>query len=394
MTKNNISTLLKIKAFSLRKIESPYEDEGKKDYVMVVKNSDLHNELDKWRKINVRDAKLSSNVSKSIMNTLVDAPQTFYFRNRGITLIVNRLAYNNMTKIVEIELNNKEQQGLLDGGHTFSVIQEYLNDVKEPSDAYARVEILEGFTDYDEIINIVHARNKSTQVQEQGIQELLHKFDPIKKALRKQPYRKNIAYKEYELGEDGKKKRIDIKDILSYLICFKTDEYNSENHPVKAYTQKTPLVYEYADDMDSKKTYLKYIQLLPEILMLRDEINENFRRVYNSVGRRFAYLEGIKECKNKPYVLEFSGKAIDYRLPSAYVYPILAAFRANIKCDSKCCEWKKSPIELFHELEEGLVSRVAEMATKINSPDKTAKDTTVWGRCYDYVDLELMRRQK
>lgn len=391
-------TLLRFPVISFRKIVSPYEDEGAKDYVAVANIKELPVEINEWRKINVRAAKISSNVSKGIRETLENAPESFFFKNRGLTLITDKVRFDNSKNVVELELTDKEYQGLLDGGHTFSVIQKYLQEFEDPSDAFVRIEILEGFTDNDEIVGIVEARNKSTQVQEQSIQELLHRFDPIKKVLASQPYAENIGYKEYELSDDQRKKHIDIKDILSYLLCFYTDEFDRDNHPTRAYTQKTGIVVQYAKDMDDsgKQTFKKFIPLIPKILELRDIINEEFKTIYNKVGRKFALLEGVKEKKKnqKPIVLDFTGKAIYYRLPVAYVYPLLAAFRAAVECKNNRCHWKTDPIELFHELKEGLISRLAEQARFHKNADKLGKDSTAWGRCYDLVLMEMMNKNK
>src|SRR3989344_2721025 len=256
------------------------------------------------------------------------------------------------------------------------------------------MEIIEGITDEVEIVGIVEARNKSTQVQEQGIQELLHKFDPIKEVLADQPYAKNIAYKEYELSEDGvTKKTIDIKDILSYLLCFYTDGFDANTHPIKAYTQKRGIVTQYAEDMDDKggKTFKKFIPLLPKILKLRDVINRDFKDAYKDVGRRFAWLEGTRD--ESVDTLEFLKEEIDYRLPVAYVYPLLAAFRSCVQCDKNKCTWTVDPIKFWDDIKESLVSRLAEQAMAHKNPDKFGKDPVVWGRCYDTALLEILKRK-
>src|SRR3989344_4449717 len=192
------------------------------------------------------------------------------------------------------------------------------------------MEIIEGITDEIEIVGIVEARNKSTQVQEQGIQELLHKFDPIKEVLSGQSYASNIAYKEF-------------------------------------------------------------IPLLPKILKLRDVINRDFKDAYKDVGRRFAWLEGTRD--ESVDTLEFLKEEIDYRLPVAYVYPLLAAFRSCVQCDKNKCTWTVDPIKFWDDIKESLVSRLAEQAMAHKNPDKFGKDPVVWGRCYDTALLEILKRK-
>lgn len=391
------TNLLRFPVESFRRIENPYDVAGTRNYLMVVNIKSIPKELWDWRKINVRDAKLSSNVSKGIRETLENDPDSFFFKNRGMTLIVSKVQYDQKSKNAELELADQEYEGLLDGGHTFSVIRKYLEEKENPADAFVRVEVLEGFTDKDDIVSIVEARNKSTQVQEQGIQELLGTFQPIKDIVSGQQYEGQIAYKEYELGEEGDKKTIDIKDILSYLLCFYTDEFGNSDHPTRAYTQKTGIVKQYAKDMgkDGDKKFKKFIAILPDILRLRDTINEEFREVYNKNNRKFGSLAGIKDQAKvrKPITLDFTGKEVDYRLPSAYIYPILAAFRAAIQCNDQKCGWKTDPIKLFHELKDGLISRLADQAWHHKNPDKTAKDTTTWRGCYDLVRMEMLEKE-
>ena len=391
------TNLLRFTVESFRRIENPYDTAGTRNYLMVVNVKNLPGELWDWRKINVRDAKLSSNVSKGIRETLENDPDSFFFKNRGMTLIVSKVQYDQKSKNVALELADKEYEGLLDGGHTFSVIQKYLEEKDEPADAFVRVEVLEGFTDKDDIVSIVEARNKSTQVQEQGIQELLGTFQPIKAAVKGQPYEGQIAYKEYELDEAGDKKTIDIKDILSYLLCFYTDEFGNSDHPTRAYTQKTGIVRQYAKDMGEggNKKFEKFVSLLPDILKLRDTINEEFRDMYSNSNRKFGSLPGIKDQAKvrKPILLDFTGKEVNYRLPSAYIYPMLAAFRAAIKCNNRKCEWKSEPIKLFRDLKDGLISRLADQAWHHKNPDKTAKDATTWRGCYDLVRMEMLERE-
>jgi hypothetical protein len=387
---------LRFPVASLRRIENPQKESRAKDYIAVANIKNLPEELNNWRDVNVRDARLNSSVAKGIRETLDNAPDTFFLKNRGITIVSSRVEFYGDKSILEISFdeNDRDHQGILDGGHTFSVIQDYLHDEgEEASDAYVRLEIIEGVTDENEIVGIVEARNKSTQVQEQGIQDLLHKFDPIKEVLANQPYKDNIAYKEYELSEDGTKKTIDIKDILSYLLCFYTDGFNADNHPIKAYTQKKGIVTQYADDMgeEGKKTFKKYLPLLPKILELRDTINRDFKESYKLAGRRFAWLEGIKN--DSIGTLEFLGEEIDYRLPVAYVYPLLAAFRTCVQCENNKCKWAVDPIEFWGDIQESLVSRLAEQAKAYNNPDKFGKDPVVWGRCYDTALLEILKRR-
>ena len=117
------------------------------------------------------------------------------------------------------------------------------------------------------------ARNTSTQVKEQSLANLSQHFDAIKDILKNEPYANRIAYKETEFSEDGSRKDIDIKEILSYLICFDREDFDDNDHPIITYFGKS-YVPKYADAEDNRQRLQKYLSLLPQILVLRDEIYE------------------------------------------------------------------------------------------------------------------------
>ena len=61
------TNLLRIPVESFRRIESPYDVQGTKSYLVVVNIKNLPKELEDWKTVNVRDAKLSSNVSRTLL---------------------------------------------------------------------------------------------------------------------------------------------------------------------------------------------------------------------------------------------------------------------------------------------------------------------------------------
>ena len=230
---NSSSTLIKFPVKSFRKIfDKSITLEGSEDinntssigniYSAIVSINDLPSSISDWTDINPRDPKTKSGVSLKIRATLTDDPEWFLFKNRGLTLLVSSVDYNNKENIISLELSNKSIHGLLDGGHTFKVIQEYLEELpekeKEGINGLIKIEILEGIDELENAVKIVEARNTSTQVKPQSIEELNHNYDPLKEALKNEFYSNNISYKEYELDEENTQKTIDIKEILSYLI--------------------------------------------------------------------------------------------------------------------------------------------------------------------------------
>lgn len=397
MQKQETSTLIKFPVVSFRKLPSPYDEGGAKTYMAVVNVKEVPEALEEWRKINVRDAKTKSAVSRSIRDTLKDDPSSFFFRNRGMTLIVNKAEFDNQKNVLELEMNDLNRNGLLDGGHTYSVIREYLEGLPEEEltdfNALVKIEIIEGLTDPEIITNVVEARNTSTQVKEQSLEEHRKSYEAIHAILNAQPYGKNIAYKEYELDEEGKPKDIDVKEILSYLICFDIESFDNNKHPIKSYSTKASVIQHFKNNPERME---KYIPLLPRILELRDHIYFELPKAYNEVGGRFGALTGVIWTGNKTRMekehLYYTNKDSEYRIPSGFIYPILAAFRNLVRIKDGKCEWKDDPIKLFDSLKEELANTVVKQAIGFSNPNKLGKDEATWKLCYGSVEVATLRR--
>jgi hypothetical protein len=401
MTNKTTSTLIKFPVLSFRKIESPYEENGAKTFIAVVNVKEIPETLEEWRQINVRDAKTKSTVSKSIRDTLKDDPNSFFFKNRGITLIVEKTEFDNKDNTLRLEMIDPKQHGLLDGGHTYSVIREYLvnlpKDELDDFNAFVKIEIIEGISDNELVTNIVEARNTSTQVKEQSLEELRKSYEAIHKILDNKPYGNRIAYKEYELGEDGNPKDIDIKEILSYLVCFDTESFDNNKHPIKAYSTKASVIEHFKQRQIDKQQMEKYIPLIPQILELRDYIYLGLPSAYNKDGEgKFGALTGVIWTENKPRMekehLFFINKDSEYRIPSGFIYPILAAFRNLVRVKDGKCEWKTDPIVFFDDLKEELADTVGKQALSFKNPNKLGKDDATWKMCYQAVELATFKR--
>ena len=392
------TTKITMPVVSLRRINTPFEREGKKIYLAVIKAKDLPKDFEEWRGINPRDPNKTSGVAKRIAESLQNQPECFLFRNRGLTLLSERVSFNNESNILAVEFSDKTMHGLLDGGHTYAVIREVFDSLIEDdkvdtnlNNAYVKLEILEGITSKDETTEIVGARNTSTQVKDQSLANLSQHFDVIKDILKNEPYANRIAYKETEFNEDGDRKDIDIKEVLSYLICFDREGFDDNNHPIIAYSGKSS-VLKYADAEDNRKRLQKYLPLLPEILVLRDEIYEQMPAAWNENGGKFGALEGVNRKKESKLVsLPFKNTKTPYAIPSSFVYPILASFRALVKVTDEGCSWKASPVSFFNKHKKELVGRLIEQALVFRNPNKLGKEKTVWQSCYDYVVLTSLK---
>jgi hypothetical protein len=370
-----------------------------RSYVAITKIIDLPAEIDGWRKINPRDPKITSGVSKKIQKSLENNPDQFLFRNRGITLLAEKASYDNKTGEISLEFVDQTRHGLLDGGHTYRVLQNYVHGT-EPSElkdieACVRLEIIEGIENLDDAVEIVLARNTSAQVKPESLEELNQHFEEIKQVLKDKAYANRIAYKEYEIDEaTGEAKDIDIKEILSYLVCFDVDHFDQEKHPIMAYSQKSNVIEHFKS---YRPVLMKYIPLIPKILELRDIIYKEIPDAYNkAAGGKFGALTGIIQINNRPKMnneeLPFISGEANYRIPSAFIYPILAAFRNLVKIEQGRAIWKDDPIKVFRTLADEIAKTVGEQAKEMRNPTKLGKDQATWKLCNNIVRIAVLER--
>lgn len=391
-----VTTKITMPVRSFRRIENPFEKDGKRMYLAVVKACDLASEFEEWREINPRDPKTTSGVAQKIASTLREDPESFFFKNRGITLLVKNATFDNESNGLAVELTDRSIHGLLDGGHTFAVIREAFDSLTEEekaasimNEAYVKLEILEGFPSRSEAVEIVGARNTSTQVKDQSLDNLLQRFDTIKQVLGKKPYADRIAYKEIEFNDEGEKKDIDIKEILSYLVCFDREGFDDKIHPVIAYSGKASVLKHVDNNHDRLQ---KYITILPDILEMRDYIYEKMPEAWNRQGGKFGRIESVGRY-NKPVALPFSGQKTEYSIPSAFIYPVLAAFRSLVQIEDEECSWIIPPAEFFEKHQQEIIRRLVDQALVFRNPTKLGKEKTVWQTCYDYVAMEVLKSQ-
>jgi hypothetical protein len=384
-----------VPVFSFRRIETPYERGlGYKNYVAVVDAQKLP-DLSKWRDINVRDAKLRGRVPNAIRSSFAENPDEFFFMNRGLVIAADRVDFkeSGSEKRIDIVMKDPKIHGLLDGGHTYRVVQESAEGLSKDDDPrYVRIEFITGF-DRDTISEVVDARNTSNQVRDESLANLRQEFEPIKKVLKDQPYYEKIAWSEYEELESGKPKPIDVRDIISYLITFDTGTYNSTTQPLIAYKDKRACLKHFQEHTVRLK---KYYPLLPQILQLWDEIHANWAIWYGEGREEEAGIRGrfgkLTAIIQSPETLFFKGGTAKYRMPEAYKYPILSALRAAVKSQGSGVRWATDPTKLLADTGGQLTTIVGNSVRATNNPNKVGKDVGTWSSCYLVVASALQSK--
>jgi hypothetical protein len=136
---------------------------------------------------------------------------------------------------------------------------------------------------------------------------------------------------------------------------------------------------------------------LPEILVLSDLIRKETPPAAKRVGFEFGRMKtgkaraGAKSNRNIP--LPFLNSTMSYHVPSGWLYPMLAGFRANVNWDLQHMkfEWKVPLTKLVPAVIDDLV-RVCVTEHRDNNlqPDKVGKRESTYGQCYDKVQLYLL----
>lgn len=381
---------------SFRQLETPFNKQGYRDYFAILDIQQLP-DLSAWRKINVRDPKLSGAVPKAIRQGLQDYPELFLFMNRGIVISAESVSFDNKTSKVTVTLKNPNLHGLLDGGHTYNILLEERVNLEDPR--YVKVEILEGFLP-EEIPNLVDARNTSNQVRDQSLMNLSGDFEKLKRAIKDTPYANLIAYKEYELDDKGDPKPIDVREVIAALTTFDRDHFNAQVHPIIAYSSKAACLQHFKQHTQS---YEKMYPLANDILELYDYIQLYLPELYNEVrgargdvaGGKFGKLTGVVTYNGKRKAkLLFIGEESKHGVPTGFVYPILGAFRALLEEKGGRYVWGKKldPVKLLKgEMGRSLADTIGNFALDNRNPSKTGKSSLVWQSCHQAAELVYLR---
>lgn len=381
---------------SFRHVETPFSKKGLRNYYAIVAIDDLPDFTD-WRKINVRDPKLTGQVPRKIRDSIRDSGDLFVFMNRGIVLSVAAAEYDNKTSEVTLELDDPTEHGLLDGGHTYNILMEERESLEEPR--FVKLEILEGF-ETEDIPSLVDARNTSNQVRDESLMNLQGAFEGIQKAIKGEPYANLIAYKEFEYAEDGEAKPIDIREVIAILTAFDRKAYSQHQHPINSYRSKVACLKHFRDNPEN---FVPIYPLAKTILKLYDEIEFRLPELYNRArpnrgdvsGGRFGKLTGVSMPKSgKKGKTLFLQRPTDYGVPTGFIYPVLGAFRALIEDSGSSYKWLEgvNPIRMLAgEMGESLAETIGSFAREDRNPSKTGKSPLVWQYCYQAGQLAYYR---
>ncbi|MCH7736127.1 MAG: AIPR family protein [Chloroflexi bacterium] len=340
---------------------------------------------------NPREQNTNKSIYKDIRASLDDADDpTFHLKNIGITAIAQRVEYsaNKDTATVLFE----DGQGILNGAHTYEIIQESIADGDCPDNQFVKMEILTGIPP-ELIPDLAGGLNTSVQVDPASIMNLEGLFEWVKEELKGTPYEDRISYKQNEEGD------FHVREILALMTLFNVDLIPYPLQPKEAYTSKAKCLELYKANTES---FMMLRPILRDILQLYDYVQLSSRTAYNkSSGGKAGAMTGVFASKGDKtrsmFKFIFAGEESKFKLYDGALYPMLGSMRYLVekKPGDNVYSWK---VDSFQEVKNHF-DKVAPELTRITynmsltygrKPNPIGKDDNHWGNLYKEVAMEFL----
>ena len=373
---------------SVIRIKSPYANSQNYIWHAYVNVQDMPKDIP--TEVNPRKTNMRTKVAKSMEESLLMNDESFYKKNRGILLSAKKVINNMGTLTISMGYKTDEdlsKYGILDGGHTYQAILDNRNDLGPDNVQFVHIEIMTEIGDIDEMAS---ARNSSIQVNDKAIAELAHKFNFVKQAIKNEPFKNDIAYKQNEQD-----KSIDAVDLIRLMFAMNISKYKEDSikQPIQAYSGKAQVLKDYLNEYNTPNNpYEKLAVLLPEITKLYDRIEAEMPEAYLKVnsGGQFGRIKGVDA---KGGSTKYSKNKIKYQISTGLIFPILAGFRALIEDDNNSSyHWAIDPIKVWNKISSKLVSNTISMSRQLgNNPQSAGKSITLWSQNYDTVEAAKIK---
>jgi hypothetical protein len=354
-----------------------------------------------FTQVNPRAPKPTGTVPKAIVKTLTTTPLQMAIKNAGIYLLAQSIEPGTGDTLL-VELRDPHKHGLVNGGHTYAMIRQVIEsgtpeEKAQLAKASVPIHVYSGIPDAL-IVEMASGLNTSRQVQEASLEHLRGHYDQIKKVLDKIPGGDQVAYYEGDVGT------VPIGEILAYIEMFNLERYPLTDNPFGLYAHRGRVIQEASEDFSLRSEAITLvIDHLPDILKLADTIRRNIQELRGvqeperrGRGRPSKKKPGNEAPKEKParIVLPFIGEKVKERLPNGWLYPILAAFRANVKWDltAKKFGWKKSNDAVLKSAADELVRIcLSEQRAAAGKPEWVGKRESAYRQCKMQVDLTIQQ---
>ena len=393
-----MNKVLRFKVNAVRTMASPYrrneKDESTNEtiYYLLVNMKDLPDGIP--LDVNPRIPKMTTNVAKRLVAAVTEPETDFYINNRGIVISAKSFSFNSADSEVTIDIGDQDEEndkfsyGILDGGHTYTAIMQNRGKIPADLEKYVRIEVI---TNVVNITRLSDARNTSVQVSDIALFNLEDSFEDVRKAIEKEPYADDIAYK------DNENKPINISELLRLMYAFDIKKYPDDKQaPIQSYAFKAQVFKRYKEMYDSPFYRSLTIQL-PTLVKLYDLIEQEISSKYNEYKRdlgfsqpHFGNVKGVEYVERGTETTFLKQKAM-YNVSTGYIYPIFGAFRSLLRFDDEKgnVSWLFDPTEIWNEVGSSIVQNTFETS---NNPQLAGKDKQLWLSNYRIVETQSLRK--
>jgi len=344
---------------------------------------------------NARRPNIKKRVYKQVENSLLNKsgePGTFHLKNKGITLVA-RSVTEVEEGVYDVKLK-KGVHGVLDGGHTYALIQKHKNSEHLPEDQFVQVEVRVGVPD-EWIPELAGGLNTSVQVEDMSLDHLAGKFEWLKEHLSDEPYYGEIAWSENDPGT------YDARDLLSMLYLFNVELFPNKGGeaPIAAYEKKSMVLDAFEADPGS---FERMLPIVKDILTLADTIAKEARDLWNeTTGGKGGNLAFMDERNGKAFTFHFLQDEGPYCLFDGALYPMLGAFRWYVEQDPKTkkMRWRKGfkqVLKAWRRDGPELLKLTKATSDQLGrNPNAVGKSRPHWSALHTTVSLrDLLSQQK
>lgn len=373
---------------NIRSIKSPHDPKVKTQYAYVAL-ADVPEDLP--LSPNPRVPK-PNDVIRRVKVSLESNDGTFHILNRGITISAKSSEYDNSAGVLTVEIpDGEESYGILDGGHTYAVVQELAGNPPKAESQFVKLEILTGVEPI--LPAIASARNFSKAVKEISLANYRHQLDWLKDALG--DVSKRVRWRE---NDD---EPFDVMEYIQVVAAFDVKRYGDQNHPLESYKNSGKCLDAAASDT------LKYLApVVPDIVKLYDTMRFRWWPMYtqpdeSGKGGRPGRLRevtarqrGTARMLQFPALPEIDPNKAMYHVEKGLVVPVIAAFRSLLVLDDESGElaWKTCPFAFWDQNGPALVRKVMEASDQRGSnPQVVGRDKTVYEALYESVELMYLK---
>lgn len=420
------------------------DDGTRKKWVVVAAARDLPSNLPLDANARVPNV-LKNPTCAEMRSTLLTKPEYFQVFNGGIVCTATTVEskQDGNDHYVEVVFDSESEQGIVNGGHTYATLLNFLHGVTTYSDgldlksvltrdarsggpeltdvvlndekllervsrarevAQVQLEFVAPVGDSELLAAIARARNLSQSVEATALANLAGRFDLMKEVLAQAPAPlgddlvNRIVWKtNQEVPEESR--AVPVKLLIQLLALMNTRIYRPGMRVAnEVYSRSGMVVREFSEaEGDDKKHYDALTRILPQLIRLYDHIYA----ALPEIDPMFPWSDGKfdKERKRQPRaaVTPIVATPCASKVVNAFVWPIFAAFRLLLaEGEDGALSFKTDPVELFETMKVALAESVKNFHRHQahGVVHQVGKDKEIWVRLEGQIEMELKLRDR